>query len=306
MRLFVLSSIASLSLLSMSGAAPTATPSKYHKPIEIQSQWANYFPGKINFEIGSPETEGAKIYQRIVTDPDTYITENARRVIQTLYFTPEDSIPDIQTIDYVVRQFDGISYKSGGGHNVRIDYSTDWIEKSFANNDTLKLDYETRGVIYHELTHAFQLEPKGCGEYDGKSPYWTFIEGTADAVRVACGCFDQDFNSIDRPRGGNYMSGYRITGYFLYWLSLTKDKDFIRKFNRTAIDVVPWSWDEAFYHILGRDPKNSARALWNEYIGTIGDAKDVDNAKTIVDDKFNQPRERREHRGHRGHGGNQK
>lgn len=274
MKFIVAPALAALSILSMGAAAPTAHPGKYHKPIEIERQWRHYHPGKINFQITSPEKEGAKIYARIVTDPDSYITDNARRVLQTLYFTPGDSIPDIRTIDYVVRDFDGVSYKSGGGDNVRIDYSTDWIEKSFVNNDTLKLDYETRGVIYHELTHAFQLEPQGCGSYDGKSPYWSFIEGTADAVRVACGCFEQDFASNDRPRGGNWMSGYRITGYFLYWLSQNKDKDFIRKFNRTALDVVPWSWDEAMFHILGRDEKNSVASLWDEYMASVGDERD--------------------------------
>ena len=263
---------------ALSAANPTTRPEKYHEPIEIEQQWIKYNPGKINFKLESPETEGGKIYTSIVKDPDTYIAENARRVIQTLYFSPQDSIPNITDIDYVVRDFDGISYKSGDGNRVRIDYSTRWVERSFAGGDTLKVDYETRGVIYHELTHAFQLCPQGAGVYDGKSPCWAFIEGTADAVRVACGCFDQDFASKDRPRGGNWMSGYRQTGYFLYWLSLTKDKDFIRKFNRTAIDVVPWSWDEAMFHILGRDDKNTVENLWAEYMDAVGDEKDRETA----------------------------
>ncbi len=262
-----------LSAASLLAANPTARPAKYHAPIKIERQWRHYDPGKINFKITSPQTEGAKIYSRIVTDPDKYITDNARRVIQTLYFSPSDSIPSIDTIIYIVRSFDGISYKSGGGNKVQIDYSTDWIEKSFAENDTLKLDYETRGVIYHELTHAFQLEPKGCGEYDGKSPYWAFIEGTADGVRVACGCFEQDFNSKDRPRGGSWMNGYRTLGYFLYWMQLNKDKDFIKKFNATALQVVPWTFDGAMKHILGDKPENTIENLWNEYQIAVGDKK---------------------------------
>lgn len=273
MKIFALTLMAATAL-SASAALPTESPKTYHAPIPIERQWRHYHPGKINFSITSPDSEGAKIYSSIISDPESYITDNARRVIQTLYFSPSDSIPDIRVIDYVVRDFDGISYKSGGGDNVRIDYSTDWIEKSFTDGDTVKLDYETRGVIYHELTHAFQHGPQGCGEYDGKSPFWAFIEGTADAVRVACGCFEQDFASNDRPRGGNWMSGYRITGYFLYWLSQTKDPDFIRKFNRSALEVNPWSWDEAMYHILGRDDANSVANLWDEYMEAIGDEQD--------------------------------
>lgn len=252
-------------------AATDEAQSNGHEPIAIEAAWADYNPGTVDFEITTPDAPGADIYKRIIPEPEKYITDNARRVLQTLYFSPDDSIPQIDTIKYVVRDFDGISYKSGGGNKVRIDYSTNWIEKSFADNDTAKLDYETRGVIYHELTHAYQLEPKGCGHYDGKSPFWAFIEGTADGVRVACGCFEQDFASKDRPRGGNWMDGYRKTGYFLYWLQLNKDKDFIKKFNRTALEVEPWSFDAAMKHILGDKEENSIENLWNEYQTAVGD-----------------------------------
>ena len=244
---------------------------KYHEPFAIDSQWEDYYPGKVNFRITSPETAGADIYRRIIPDPDKYISDNARRVLQTLYFSPEDKIHQIKVIDYVVRDFDGVSYKSGGGDRVRIDYSTGWIERSFVDNDTLRLDYETRGVIYHELTHAYQLEPKGCGTYGDGGEYWAFIEGMADAVRVACGCFEQDFASKDRPRGGSWRNGYRTTGYFLYWLQLNKDENFIRKFNASAAELDTWSFDAAMKHVLGDRPENSVDNLWDEYQKAIGD-----------------------------------
>lgn len=296
MKLLAFTFLSATVALTASAADSAENSSKYHKPIAIERQWRHYDPGKINFSIQSPDTEGARIYSSIVTDPDSYIADNARRVVQTLYFSPADSIPDIKTIEYVVREFDGISYKSGGGNNVRIDYSTSNIEHNFASRDTAKLDYEIRGVIYHELTHAFQLEPKGCGSYDGKSPYWSFIEGTADGVRVACGAFNQNFASKDRPRGGSWMSGYRITGYFLYWLSQTKDPDFLRKFNQTALTVIPWSWDEAMYHILGRKESNSVANLWNEYMAAIGeepDAAAIAKANEPQDTKKNSDKPRR-------------
>ena len=66
-------------------------------------------------------------------------------------------------------------------------------------------------------------------------------------------------------------TGYRVTGYFLYWLSLNKDKDFIRKFNRTAVEIDPWSWDAAMKKILGDKPENTTDALWDEYQKAIGD-----------------------------------
>ena len=63
----------------------------------------------------------------------------------------------------------------------------------------------------HELTHAYQLEPQGIGSYGTNRVFWAFIEGMADAVRVANGGFD---GPNARPKGGNYMDGYRTAGYF--------------------------------------------------------------------------------------------
>ena len=62
-----------------------------------------------------------------------------------------------------------------------------------------------------------------------------------------------------------------MTGYFLYWLQLNKDKDFIRKFNRSAVELKPWSWDKAMKHILGDKPGNTTDELWDEYQKAIGD-----------------------------------
>jgi len=233
----------------------------------IKKEWKTYFPGTVNFVDKATDTKGSSIYNHIVSNPDAYITENALRVLQTLYFSPDDSIPQIKTINYTLEDYDGISAKSGSGDNISIVYSTRWIERIFAEGDTAKLDYETRGVLYHELTHAYQLEPQGCGTYGDGGQFWSFIEGMADAVRVANGCF----GSEDRPKGGHYLDGYRITGFFLFWLNETKDKEFIRKFNRSAIDVVPWSFEDAFKHIFGDDEKYQIDALWDEYMIEMGD-----------------------------------
>lgn len=245
---------------------------KYHEPIKVEKKWQKHNPGDVEFHDEAPQSEGSRIYHSIIPNPAPYIQENALRVLQTLYWGPDDpNVPHLKRIVYTIKDYNGISEKYGSGDYVGIRYSTKWIERCFEGNDTLRLDYETRGVLYHELTHAYQLSPEGCGSYDNKSEYWLFIEGLADAVRVSCGCFDQDFSSKDRTRGDTWRKGYRVTGYFLYWLSLNKDKDFIRKFNRTAVEIKPWSWDKAMKHILGDKPENTTDALWDEYQKAIGD-----------------------------------
>ena len=122
--------------------------------------WKEYNTGAVLFEDKAPETLGSDIYHRIIPDAESYIKEQARTVLATLYNSPEDSIPAVHKIHYTLEDINGISAKGGGNGDVTIFYSTRHIEKSFAANDTAKLFFETRGVLLHELTHAYQLEPQ--------------------------------------------------------------------------------------------------------------------------------------------------
>lgn len=231
----------------------------------ISDLWKRYDVGIVIFEDKAPQTKGAGIYHRIIPDAESYIKEQARAVLATLYSLPEDSIPPVSKIHYTLEDIDGISAKGGDHGDITIFYSTRHIETSFANNDTIKLFFETRGVLLHELTHAYQLEPQGIGSYGTSRVFWAFIEGMADAVRIANGGFGPDA----RPKGGNYMDGYRTAGYFFVWLCDNKDPEFLRKFNRSTLEVVPWSFDGAIKHILG--DQYNIDELWREYQIAVGD-----------------------------------
>lgn len=232
----------------------------------VSKAWQKYDSGEIVFEDKAPDTEGSRIYRHIIPDPESYIREQARTVLATLYDSPKDNVPVVHRIRYTLEDTDGISAKGGSNGDIEIFYSTRHIEKSYGREcDTARLMFETRGVLLHELTHAYQLEPQGIGTYGTNRTFWAFIEGMADAVRVANGGFGPD----GRPRGGNYMDGYRTTGYFLVWLRDNKDPEFLRKFNRSALEVVPWSFDGAVKHILGE--QYDIDSLWHEYQVAVGD-----------------------------------
>lgn len=233
------------------------------------SLWNGYFVGNINFEDKAPDSKGSAIYRTIILDPADYITRQARVVLNTLYFSPDDSIVPVNNIHYTLEDIDGVSAKGGGGGEIDIFYSTRHIENAFAGSDTAKVDFETRGVLLHELTHAYQLEPQGIGSYGTNRVFWAFIEGMADAVRVYNGGFHGE---ADRPKGGNYMDGYRHAGYFFVWLARNKDSEFLRKFNRSTLEVVPWSFDGAIKHVLGDE--YTADGLWHEYQVAVGDIKE--------------------------------
>lgn len=226
--------------------------------------WSDYDVGKVEFRNLSPDTQGAELYARIVPYPELFIQECARQVLNTLYFSPLDSIPKVEVITYELKSYDGISAKSGNPPAVMITYSTDWIEKSY-KGDVELLVRENKGVLWHELTHAYQLEPQGIGTYGTNKTFWAFIEGMADAVRCVNGGFTRD----DRPKGGNYMDGYRTTGFFLVWLMETKDSNFLRNFNRSTLHVKPWSFQGAIRYCLGEE--YDIDRLWEEYMIAMGD-----------------------------------
>ena len=195
-----------------------------------------------------------------------YISRQARTVLNTLYFSPKDSIVPVHNLHYTLQDTEGISAKGGGNGQIGIFYSTRHIAQSFKNNDPARVDFESRGVLLHELTHAYQLEPQGIGSYGTNKVFWAFIEGMADAVRVANGGFHGE---QDRPKGGHYMNGYRHAGYFFVWLRDNKDPDFLRKFNLSTLPVIPWSFAGAIKHVLGKE--QNVEDLWKEYQKAMGD-----------------------------------
>ena len=238
------------------------------KPLNTK-KWRKYDVGDIRFHDKAPKSEGSKIYHDLISNPEEYIAECAREVLATLYFSPKDEVTPVESIYYTLEDKKGISAKSGGNGKVHIFYSTRHIENSYKDKDAQKVLFETRGVLLHELTHAYQLEPQGIGSYGTNDTFWAFIEGMADAVRVANGGFKGE---QDRPKGGHYTKGYRHAGYFFVWLRDNYDKDFLRKFNLSTLSVVPWSFDGAIKSVLGE--KYDIETLWHEYQVAVGDIKE--------------------------------
>ena len=129
------------------------------KPLNTK-KWQKYDVGRIRFHDKAPQSEGSKIYHRLIAEPETYISEQARTVLATLYFSPKDSITPVRSIYYTLEDKEGISAKGGGNGRVHIFYSTRHVESSHRGRGDEKVMFETRGVLLHELTHAYQLEPR--------------------------------------------------------------------------------------------------------------------------------------------------
>jgi hypothetical protein len=199
-------SLLAVLLLTFSACNPNISiASKPNSP-----SWDSFTYPAIHFMDKTGGTEGAAIYHRIVPVPESLIRESILGVVKTLYWTPADSIPAIRKINYTLEDVEGISAKGGGVPEISIFYSSRWVEQSAHNGGDDKVLYETEGVLYHELTHGFQLEPQGIGSYGTNRTFFAFIEGMADAVRAHNGYFP----ATNRKPGGHWMDGYQTTGFF--------------------------------------------------------------------------------------------
>lgn len=234
---------------------------------DTPAKWKQFQLPKVNLIFNNPDSEGSQIYKAIVPDCEELVNIASRKVLDCLYEEPGSSlIPRQNSLDYVLENYDGVSYNANSGE--RIVLSNQYLAQYYKTNGAEAMIKENIGILTHELTHSYQLQPQGCGGYQNGTHFHVFIEGVADAVRVLCGGFPND---DDRPKGGSYMNSYRFTGFFLAWLVNNKDKDFLRKFNMSAHVINPWSFDAGIKYALGDN--YSADDLWIEYQKAMGDIK---------------------------------
>lgn len=214
----------------------------------------------------APGSEGGAEFTRLVPDARQFVLDHVRAVVQTLYATgAEANRAGVKKINLqITPDYEGLAAKFGNTPEITIKYGTEALAVLVSKNDATALA-EIRGVIDHELTHAYQSQPRGAGVYDGRSEHWAFIEGVADAVRPML----EPFSDGRKPRPGGerqWLTGYSTTGFFLKWLAETKDPEFLRKFNATGWTIAPWSWDAALKSIFGA---TTTRQLWDEYQASL-------------------------------------
>ena len=224
--------------------------------------WEEYTQNSFLVRYYMTDREGATLFRAAVRNTIKYLESEAKVVLDTLYASLDDPPPNKPRVVFTLTKMAGIAtvYPSDG--LVYMNLNTDYIKEFFALHGQDKLALEIRGVLLHELTHVYQLEPQSIAPGSDNRSSTALREGLADAVRI----------SNERPTrratpGGHYLSGYTWGGFFFVWLRDHYDPEFIRKLNRSTQTITPWSFNAAIKHILGQ--QYDLDELWQEYQGEL-------------------------------------
>ncbi len=186
--------------------------------------------------------------------------------INALLFGPGTELP-FQEVTLVFE--DSIVSNSGQQHTVVPAYTSGnkiHVNSAYVSELHKQLPADYSGMMIHELTHVNQ-------HYGNNSGAGWLVEGIADYVRHKY--FEKDIeprlplNSNGELPGDSdknsfategYRRGYTITGPFLYWLELRKNKEIVGILNR-ALRESRYS-DKLFQEQCGF----SLGVLWQEFV----------------------------------------
>ncbi|WP_046242747.1 basic secretory protein-like protein [Hymenobacter terrenus] len=252
-------------VLTAKATASTGTVSPASAPVTIQvndstaSGWESFKYPEIVFRDLSPSSPGSQVFRTAIPDPVADMRAQILTLVKKLHYNANDNVRSFTRLNFTIEDYDGVASKSGAPPVISIRVSTRHLQNVFnnSNGDYNAIRTEILGILSHEGTHGYQYEPKNAGEYDGSSEFYGFIEGLADAVRISVGLHPGRTPQL----GGNWRNGYTTSGFFIYWMALKKDPDFMIKFQNTARTYANWSWDAACRDILGV----GVQPLWNEY-----------------------------------------
>jgi PKD repeat protein len=237
------------------------------------NDWSTFVYPTVDLECSNTNNAGYKKYMELIKkngfqDIKEFVQNCCLVVAKSLYRTVDEAnAHNLRRIHYKLNEGGSLSYKGGDVPNIEIGFDMNYLNSFSSSHDDQVSADEIYGVLCHEICHGYQNSPKNCGEYGSPNENYGFIEGTADLARLLTG----GFNPPRYPKvGGSWINGYNTTAFFYQWVQNTKgDKDFLIKFNKSALTINPWSADKAFNEIFGE----SVQSLWDQYqdaISTMG------------------------------------
>lgn len=174
---------------------------------------------------------------------------------------------EVRSVTLVIRSFDGVAYTEGSkldeAHK-EIHFSLKHIANQQGKSDADYL-HEIRGVVTHEMVHAFQHNARG-------SCPGGLIEGIADYVRIRSGLGAQHWRkwpANEKSRGTQWDQGYERTAWFLEWVEAQcegKTRHAIGVLNH-AMQGRKWDEGKLFEEVTGKTVEEwweLYRAAWEK------------------------------------------
>lgn len=195
------------------------------------------------------ESEGVKLFNTLVPELEVYVHGICLEVAKLLYKKSEE-VPHFGKLTFRVEAGEFVAWKDGEPPHITVCVSSDYLVKYNTQGGDIK--EEVRGILFHELTHAYQHS-------NGQELY--SIEGVADLVRYLAGYIPLELRQV----GGNYTSSYKIGGFFYDWIRAMYQSrgDFLYELNQSAHpnNGGVWSFEEVIKQFTGKQ----VALLWTEY-----------------------------------------
>jgi PKD repeat protein len=227
------------------------------KVLNPDKPWQGLNMPKVIVKIEDNHSAGSKRLQALMPNIEAEINQVTAKLVPMLYknFT---QVPEFEQITFTLKWMDTLAYRAGDYSNMEIAFSSKYITEKLANQADEQVKYELLGVLWHELTHGYQLFPTNGHEHPEESH--AFIEGMADLIRIQAG-----FHKTRSPKPSpSWLGGYTNTGFFLAWLS-EQHPDFAYQFNATAHQLENWRFASAIEAVTNK-PLNE---LWQAYQNSL-------------------------------------
>ena len=181
---------------------------------------------------------------------------------------------EVRSVTLILRPMEGVAYTTGTdldeAHkeiHLSLDYLLARIKQFYRTEDVSALPnseagdkafiHEVRGVVTHEMVHAFQ--------HNGKSSCpGGLVEGIADYVRMKAGLGAAHWNpwpAGKRTRGEKWDEGYQKSAWFLEWVEDTVGGvGSIGRLNE-AMRKEEWDDGKIWERVMGKSVKD----CWKRY-----------------------------------------
>ncbi|OAB46002.1 discoidin domain-containing protein [Paenibacillus glacialis] len=194
------------------------------------------------------------LFQEVLPNYEQEVIAIVRDIVSMLYDDPGQFYLNHKKINiatHTTNPNNAPAWATHSGREVHIGMDSNYIRRAY---DAGKLDPSTPvkeeliGMLYHELTHGYQISGPGY-----------IVEGLADGVRTEFGYHDR-YQWRAEPNG-TWMGGYSTTGNFLRWINDNKHEGFLRDINAsTRPSNGVWTKD-AFKTLTGEE----VESLWDQY-----------------------------------------